>query len=76
MTKKCEERLKDMMLIDNSNTPSKMERVIKAEVYYVLKNYLEIVGDSLDIDIELMDNGLYKLKMECVSKSIKGVKCL
>ena len=42
----CEERLNAMKIIDKSDVSSKIDGVIKAEMVYVLKNYLDLILDS------------------------------
>ena len=76
MRKVCEERLNAMKIIDKSDVSSKIDGVIKAEMVYVLKNYLDLILDSVEIKIDIADIGLYKLKLECLSRNIKGVKVI
>ena len=72
----CEDRLKNMMIIDKSDNPSKIIRVVKAELYYVLRNYFEIDKDDMQLEMSVADNGRYILKLVCESRTIKSAKTI
>ena len=42
-----EERLKNVLCGDKKQNPEKMKKIVKAEVFQLLKNYFEIDGDGL-----------------------------
>jgi len=67
----CENRLKNMMVADKADNPHKIERVLRAEIFYVLKNYFEIRGDDLFVNIELNELGNYIINIKCESSVIK-----
>ena len=72
----CEDRLKNMLIIDKSENTSKIERVVKAEIVYVLKNYFEIKAEDVDINIAINEKGRYVLNLLCESRNIKVCKSL
>ena len=39
----CENRLKNMLIKDKQDNPQKVTGVLKSEILYVLKNYMEIL---------------------------------
>ena len=51
MREKCEQRLKNLMVIDNNDSCVKVDNIVKAEMYYVLKNYFEIIVNSIELSI-------------------------
>lgn len=71
----CQERLKNMIVIDKKENPQRLERLIKAEIYYVLKNYFDIRHDDLDVNLEVNADGQYVCNISCMSNTIKIAKC-
>ena len=69
--KKCEERLKDIIILDKQETPKKINRLLKSELLFLLKNYFEICAEDLSLDISITDSGKYYLKVEAESRNIK-----
>ncbi len=72
----CEDRLKSMMIIDKSETPQKINRVLKAEFLYLLRNYFDITADDIDVDLGIDKNGEYVLAITAKSRFIKVANCL
>ena len=72
----CEDRLKSMMIIDKSETPQKINRVLKAEFLYLLRNYFDITADDIDVDLGIDKNGEYVLAITAKSRFIKVDNCL
>ena len=71
----CEERLKNMLVIDKKENPQRIERLVKAEVYHILKNFFDIKSEDFDINIEVNADGQYVCNMSCVSSTIKIARC-
>ena len=59
----CENRLKQVLFNDKKENPQKIINIIKSEILYILKNYMEIKAEDVDIDIQLDENGNYKLEL-------------
>ena len=76
MREKCEQRLKNLMVIDNNDSCVKVDNIVKAEMYYVLKNYLEIIDNSMELTIDVQDGCVYNINFKCLGRGIKNVKCL
>lgn len=73
---KCENRLKNIMLMDKQEVPQRIVRVVKAELLYVLKNYFDVSSENMSVDISLNATGQYVLSMIMESDSIKVVNTL
>lgn len=70
----CEERLKRIVVLDKMEVPSKITKIIKAEMLYLLKNFFEISSEDLDINISLDKDRRYVMDVKVVSKNIKNVR--
>ena len=68
---RCEDRLKNMMIIDKKENPARIERVLKSEILNVLKNYFEITGEDVDVVLSVGENGRYVFSVTGESRSIK-----
>ena len=71
----CEERLRNMLVIDKKENPQRIERLLKAEVIHILKNYFDINNGDMDLNLEVNESGQYVLSIMCVSNNIKIAKC-
>ena len=65
-----EERLKNVLGSDKNQNPEKMKKIIKSEVFYILKDYFELDSDDLSVNID-MENNKYSVKILFVSNTIK-----
>ena len=72
----CEERLRTMGIMDKSETPQKIVKVLKAEILYLLNNYLDITADNLEVDLGVDNNGEYVLSIFAKSGFLKIVHVL
>ena len=72
----CEDRLKSMMLIDKSEAPQKINKVLKAEILYLLKNYFDITAEDIDLDLGIAETGEYILDITAKSRFLKVATCL
>lgn len=70
----CENRIKNMLVIDKQINPDNVSRLIKSEVLYVLKNYIDVCAEDVDVDIFFNENGFYEFNINGVFKNIKTVK--
>ena len=50
-----EERLKRVLGVDKKQNPEKMVKIIKSEVFCLLKDYFEFDGDEYNIGLESKD---------------------
>lgn len=56
-------RLKGMLTNDKKENPIKLENVIKSEILYVLKNYMEIKCDDTEFNINVDNDGKYEISL-------------
>lgn len=70
-----EDRLKNMVIVDKKENPQRIERLLKSELLYVLKNYFDISYEDLDVSLGVTEEGDYSLNVCLLSKVIKIAKC-
>ena len=72
---KCENRLKSIIVLDKQEVPKKLDKLIKAELLYLLRNYFDICAEDLDLNISVNDFGKYVVEVrgECRSMKIAHV---
>lgn len=68
---KCENRLKNIIVADKRENPCRIEKILKAELMNVIKNYFVVTYDDLDLSILICDDGRYSVQMNVISRSIK-----
>ena len=71
---KCEKRLKNIMITDKKDNPVRIERVLKAELINVVRNYFEVNNDDIELSILINGNGLYDIQVNILSRAIKFVR--
>lgn len=69
------DRLKNMIVIDKKENPQRIERLIKSELLYVLKNYFDVTYEGLEVDIFVDNDGVYNLNLNLKSNTIKIARC-
>ena len=52
-------RLKDMLASDKKSSPVKLESIVKSEIVYLLKNYMEIEANNVEFSISLNEDNKY-----------------
>lgn len=68
-----ENRLKNIIISDKKENPSKIEKVLKSEIINVLKNYFEITSEDVNLNILINKDGLYDIQINFVSRAMKIV---
>ena len=68
-------RLKSLLLKDKVSAPAHLAAVIKSDIFTVLQNYLEVVPDDLEVNLDSAD-GFFKLHITAKSRRIKQVGAL
>lgn len=53
------DRMKQILANDKKENPNKISGLIKSEIFYVLKNYMDINIDDLKFDIGIDNYGKY-----------------
>lgn len=71
-----EDRLKNVLVKDKEETPNKLLNILKSELMRVLKNYMEISENSLDIAFNLNGDGYYNLEIFASVKRLRPVSAI
>lgn len=72
----CNERLKNVLKSDKRDNPNKILNVLKSDILYVLKNYMEINSDNLDVSICVNSMGTYSLTILANVSRLKTLNCI
>lgn len=64
------DRLKNMLINDKKDNPNKIVGLLKSEIFYVLKNYMDIDQDDIYFDIGIDNDGSYQLSFNAEVKRI------
>lgn len=67
----CENRLKSILVVDKKENPLKIINVVKSELLYVLKNYMDINAENFDVEIFVNEKGEYVLNINGKCKMLK-----
>ncbi|MBR2468240.1 MAG: cell division topological specificity factor MinE [Clostridia bacterium] len=54
-----ENRLKNILVADKEENPMRVINVLKSDLLCILKNYMEINGDDLDISLTVDEKGMF-----------------
>ena len=69
----CENRLKKMLIADKKENPAKIERVLKSELFYLLRNFFELNSDDLNVDIIVNSFGKFEFIINGIATNIKRI---
>ena len=69
----CEQRLQKILIRDKENNPQRVSSVLRSEILYVLKNYLELIDNDIDIVITITKNGRYRINIQSDFRNIKSI---
>ena len=72
----CENRLKAMVVYDKQEVPQKINKVLKSEVVFLLKDFFDLTAEDVRLDINVNEWGRYELTIRAESRSIRGVHVL
>lgn len=67
----CEQRLKMMIASDKQGTSQKINKLLKSELLYVLKNYFDITSDDISLNIGIDEFGKYDINLCAKARSLK-----
>lgn len=67
----CVTRLKNVIVSDKKENPMRIERVLKAELAHVIKNYFDVSNDDIDLSILIREDGRYDLQLNVISRAIR-----
>ncbi len=72
----CNERLKNVLVIDKKDNPNKILNVLKSDILYVLKNYMEINNENLEVNIAVTQLGTYNITVLANVSRLKTLNCI
>lgn len=72
----CENRLKQVLYNDKKENPNKVLNIIKSEILYVLKNYMEIKAENMDVVINIDEYGSYTLEVKASINRLKMISAI
>ena len=67
----CEDRLKSMIVIDKQDSSQKINRLLKSELIFLLKNYFDVCSEDVLLDIAISESGKYVINFTVESRAIK-----
>ena len=67
----CEDRLRSMLIRDKQDSPRKINRVIKSEILFVLKNYFDLTAEDVSLDIVVDDFGKFHITIIADARNIR-----
>lgn len=70
----CVSRLQNIARQDKSELSSKINKLIKSEVLYLLRNYFDVSGDGIDVDIVVDEYGKYNININAKANTFKVVR--
>ncbi|MBQ7351699.1 MAG: hypothetical protein IJW59_02385 [Clostridia bacterium] len=70
----CKDRLSKMSIMDKKEVPQRVNKILKAELLYVLKNFFDISSEDICLEISVDKNRRYVLDVHMTSKNIKSIR--
>ena len=58
-------RIDNLIKVDKKENPEKIIKLLKSEIVYVFKNYMEINMDDVKLDMGIDNNGKYLINFSC-----------
>ena len=71
--KKYEDRLSEIVVGDKVDNIYGLDKLLKAELLNVMRNYFIVTGDDVCIDI-WAEGGTYKLNLQANVRGVKKIK--
>ena len=72
----CNERLRNVLKSDKKDNPNKIINVLKSDILYILKNYMEITSDNLEVNISVTSTGVYNVTVLANVSRLKTLNCI
>ena len=63
-----------MSIMDKKEVPQRVNKILKAELLYVLKNFFDISSEDICLEISVDKNRRYVLDVHMTSKNIKSIR--
>ena len=64
-------RLKNSLISDKHFKPEKLEKILKSEIFEVLKNYAEIKPSEINFCITVDEGGEYIINLNATTRRLK-----
>ena len=58
-------RIDNLIKVDKKENPEKIIKLLKSEIVYVFKNYMDINMDDVKLDMGIDNNGKYLINFSC-----------
>lgn len=58
-------RIDNLIKVDKKENPEKIIKLLKSEIVYVFKNYMDINMDDVRLDMGIDNNGKYLINFSC-----------
>lgn len=71
-----ENRIRQMLNKDRKENPNKMVSLLKGEIFYILRNYMDIKLDDIVVDIGVDNDGKYIININAEVGRMFLVNCL
>ncbi len=70
---KSEQRLKQILVADKEENPLRIINVLKSDLLNILKNYMEINADDLDVSITVDEYGFFVFNSYAKVRRLKNL---
>ena len=71
LPKTCENRLRSMIVKDKEEAPKNLNKVLKSEILFVLKNYFDVTAEDVSLDVSVSETGRYVVNISAESRSLR-----
>jgi septum formation topological specificity factor MinE len=65
------ERLEKVLIADKHFNPSKISKVMKSDLFFLLKNYSDVTEDNLKLEINVDEMGSYNIVINATCNRLK-----
>ena len=73
LNEQTKNRIKKILFADKLACPSALRQTLKIEIYGVLKNFLEVQYNNLNVNLNLLQSGDYQINITASASKIKSI---
>lgn len=66
-------RAQKVLFLDKLSSPIVFKQTLKLELYGKIREFMEIEPDDINLNIDVLQNGEYKLTFNVIAKKLKNV---
>lgn len=66
-------RLRQVLVTDKQDNPLRIYNVLKSDVLFALKNYMDISANDLNLDITVDEMGCFNIDIHCNVRRLKSL---